>query len=96
MGWWGQFSSGGVEAVGSGWLELFLVMSSLLGCGEGGGVEDDPDDTLGMGQLGGDGDTGLDGGDVDEADLVVAGVGVERNLCSSSMDWLIKGMIFLK
>ena len=70
MGWWGQFSSGGVEAVGSGWLELFLVMSSLLGCGEGGGVEDDPDDTLGMGQLGGDGDTGLDGGDVDEADLV--------------------------
>ena len=96
MGWWGQFSSGGVEAVGSGWLELSLVMSSLLGCGEGRGAEDDPDDTLGMGQLGGDGDTGLDGGDVVEADLVVAGVGVERILWSSSIDWLMKGIIFLK
>ena len=46
-----------------------------------------------MGQLGGDGDTGLGGGDVDEADLVVGGVGVERNLCSSSIDWLIKGIM---
>ena len=88
MGWWGQFSSGGVEAAGSGWLELSLVMASMLGSGEVGGREDDSDDTLGMGQLG--------GGDVDEGDLVVTGVGVERNLCSSSIDWLTKGMIFLK
>ena len=71
-------------------------MSSMLGSGEGGGGDDDPDDTLGMGPLGGDGNTGLGGGDVDEADLVVTGVGVERNLCSSSIDWLTKGMIFLK
>ena len=37
----------------------------------------------------------VDGGGV-EADLVVAGVGMKLDLWSSSIDWLTKGIIFLR
>ena len=70
------------------------------------GGEDDPGDELGEGDGGrglGGGDveaglvvTELGGGGIDEADLVVTGVGVDTILLSSSMDWLTNGMIFLR
>ena len=85
-------------------------MPSVLGSGEGVSGEGDSNDTLGRGGLAGAGEgehgggdvdadrvvTVLAGGGVDEADLVVTDVGAERILFSSSMDWLTKGMIFLR
>ena len=65
---------------------------------EGGGEAPRGEDELGTMSEGGGDDLGsrpVDGGGV-EADLVVAGVGMKLDLWSSSIDWLTKGIIFLR
>jgi hypothetical protein len=81
---WTRIGSGGEDDVDTG----------LEGGGEAPWGEDGLDIIPEAG--GGDLDSRPVGGGGDEADLVVAGVVIKLDLWSSSIDWLTKGIIFLR